>query len=191
MKIVRNVLIGIICISLVVGGYYYLSNRQPENDDADLTEVQKVVLKDLEGDSYPATPREVVKFYNRIISCYYNESYTDEEFEKLTDQARLLMDQELADNNPAEQYSQQVKAEVETYREQKKTINNAAVCDSNDVRYATVGGEECAYVESSYFLRSGGGFEKSFQEYVLRKDEEGKWKILAFQQKRGESSEND
>jgi hypothetical protein len=189
MKIVRNVLLGIICISLVVGGYYLFSSRQAKEDETDVSEVQKVILKNLEGDSYPATPREVVKFYNRILCCYYNETYTSEEFEKLTGQARLLMDEELADNNPAEQYRQQVETEVENYRNEKKTINNTAVCDSNDVKYATIGGQECAYIESSYFVRSGGGFTKSFQNYVLRKDEEGKWKILAFELKEGEQAD--
>ena len=190
MKKVISVIIGIICISLVVGGYYYLSNRKTA-DDTEVSEVQKVILKDLEGKNYPATPREVIKFYNRILCCYYNETYTDEEFEKLTGQARLLMDQELADNNPAEQYLQQVKAEVENYHEQKKTINNASVCDSNEVKYATIGGAECAYVESSYFVRSGDGFTKSFQNYVLRKDADGNWKILAFELKEGKQEEND
>ena len=70
MKIVRNVLLGIICISLVVGGYYLFSSRQAKEDETDVSEVQKVILKNLEGDSYPATPREVVKFYNRILCCY-------------------------------------------------------------------------------------------------------------------------
>lgn len=191
MKIVRNVLVGIICISLVVGAYYYFSNRQTNRSDDDVSEVQKVILRDLEGNSYPATPREVIKFYNRILCCYYNEEYTEEEFEGLTKQARLLMDQELADNNPAGQYKQQVEADVESYRQQKKTINNASVSDSNDVRYATVGGEECAYVESSYFVRSGGGFTKSFQDYVLRKDDKGNWKILAFELKEGEPAEDE
>ena len=190
MKIIRNVLIGIICISLVVGGYYYLSNRKTA-EETDISEVQKGILKELEGDNYPATPREVVKFYNRILCCYYNESYTDEEFDKLTDQARLLMDQELADNNPAEQYSQQVRQEAENYRRQKKTINNASVCDTNEVKYATIEGAECAYVESSYFVRSKDGFTKSFQDYILRRDADGNWKILAFQLKQGETAEND
>lgn len=190
MKRIRNVIIGILCISLVVGAYYYVSNRKTA-ENSEVSEVQKVILKELEGKSYPATPREVIKFYNRILCCYFNETYTDEEFEKLTAQARLLMDPELADNNPAEQYGLQVKTEVENYREQKKTINNASVCDSNDVKFATIKGAECAYVESSYFVRSGDGFAKSFQNYVLRKDTDGNWKILAFELKEGESTEND
>ncbi len=44
MKIVRNVLLGIICISLVVGGYYLFSSRQAKEDETDVSEVQKVIL---------------------------------------------------------------------------------------------------------------------------------------------------
>ena len=86
MKRVRVVLIGIVCIALVVGYYYYLSHKET-TDTTEVTEVQKVILKKLEGKSYPATPREVIKFYNRILCCYYNEEYTDDEFHRLADQA--------------------------------------------------------------------------------------------------------
>lgn len=190
MKRIGTIIIGILCIGLVVGGYYYLSNRTSAAED-EVSEVQKVILRDLTGKSYPATPREVVKMYNRIVCCYYNEEYTEEEFEKLADQARLLMDKELADNNPAEQYYLQVKAEADGFRANKKTINNASVCDTNEVKFATIGEDECAYVEASYFIRGNGGFEKSIQEYVLRKDDEGNWKILAFDLKKGEAAEDE
>lgn len=191
MKKVRVVVIGIICISLVVGYYYYVSHKSAVTEETQLTEVQKVVLKDLSGDSYPATPREVVKLYNRIMCCYYNEEYTDEEFYKLADQALALMDEELADNNPAEQYYLRVQMEVESYRDKNRTINNASVCDTNEVKYADVDGAEYAYVESSYFVRDDAGFTKTNQNYVLRKDTEGKWKILAFELEEGETAEND
>lgn len=184
MRRLRTLIIGIACICLVVGYYYYLSNKDA-SDASDVTEVQKVVLKDLSGSSYPPTPREVVKFYNRILCCYYNEEYTDEEFHKLADQALLLMDEELADNNPAEQYYQRVEGDVENYRSSKRTINNASVCDSNEVEFATVGGAECANVSASYFVRDKNGFTKSNQNYMLRKDLEGKWKILAFELQEG------
>ncbi len=190
MKKVRTIIIGIICICLVVGYYYYLSNRNT-TDETELTEVQKVILKDLSGDAYPATPREVIKFYNRILCCYYNEEYTDEEFRKLADQARALMDQELADNNPAEQYYLSVQADVQNYHEKQRTINNASVCDTNDVKFAKIEGAECAYVSASYFVREDGGFTKSNQNYVLRKDEDGKWKILAFELEEGDTDKNE
>lgn len=186
MKKIRGIIIGIICICLVVGYYYYLSNRGEASKETDLTEVQKVVLKDLDGKEYPKTPREVVKLYNRILCCYYNEEYTKEEFYKLADQALKLMDEELAANNPSEQYYLRVETEVESYHEKKRTINNASVCDSNEVQYSTINGAECAYVTASYFVKDNEGFTKSNQNYVLRKDAEGRWKILAFELDKGE-----
>lgn len=191
MRGIRTMLVGVICIGLVVGYYYYLSNRNTGSDPADVTEVQKVILKDLKGGSYPATPREVIKFYNRILCCYYNEEYTEEEFQKLADQAMALMDLELLGNNPAEQYYQQVKTDVESYRQMKRTINNASVCSSNDVSFAAREGKNYAYVTSSYFVRDKDGFTKSNQEYVLREDDGGKWKILAFQLQEGDAAEDE
>ncbi len=180
MKRIRTVIIGIVCITLVVGYYYYLSHKEAA-DTTEVTEVQKVILKDLDGKSYPETPREVIKFYNRILCCYYNEEYTDDEFHQLADQALALMDQELADNNPPEQYYMQVQAEVDNYQEQKKTINNASVCSSNEVEFAKTADREYAYVKASYFVRDKNGFTKSNQNYVLRKDDDNHWKILAFE----------
>ena len=190
MRRFRTVIIGIACICLVVGYYYYLSNKDT-SDASDVTEVQKVVLKDISGSSYPPTPREVIKFYNRILRCYYNEEYTDEEFRRLADQALLLMDEELADNNPAEQYYQRVEGEVESYHTSKRTINNASVCGSNEVEFATIGGTECANVSASYFVRDKDGYTKSNQNYILRKDSEGKWKILAFELEEGADAKNE
>ena len=48
MKKIRVIVIGIVCICLVVGYYYYLSNRDGASKEKDLTEVQKVILKDLD-----------------------------------------------------------------------------------------------------------------------------------------------
>lgn len=191
MKRIKVIVIGIICIALVVGYYYYFSNKSTTTDESEVTEVQKVILKDISGDSYPATPREVVKFYNRILCCYYNEEYTEDEFYQLADQALLLMDEELADNNQAEQYYLRVQTEVESYRNNNRTINNASVCDTNEVKFATIDGAECAYVEASYFVRDDDGFTRTNQNYVLRKDDEGRWKILAFELGEGDTADDE
>ena len=190
MKLVRNIIIGIVCVGVVVGYYYYLSHKDASAEMGEVSEVQKVILKDLDK-SYPATPREVIKFYNRILCCYYNEEYTEEEFHKLADHALALMDQELADNNPAEQYYLQVSAEVEEYREKNRTINNASVCDSNDVKQKTIAGVDYAYVTSSYFVRDKDKFTRSIQNYVLREDEDGNWKILAYELEEGASEQDE
>lgn len=79
----------------------------------------------------------------------------------------------------------QVKAETDDYHARNKTINNASVCSSNEVQYATMEDREYAYVTASYFVRDKEGFTKSGQNYVLRKDDDNHWKILAFELAKG------
>lgn len=176
-------------VGLVIGGYYYFSVvRNPAAETGEeLTEVQRVITKDME-ENYPATPREVVKDYNRILNCLYNEEYTEKELYALGDQARLLFDEELLDNNPRDAYFDALTAELESYKEASKKIMSIDVCDSNDVDYQTVRGDECAYVRASYFMDENKSYSRANQMYVLRKDDDGKWKILGFYELEGDAS---
>lgn len=185
---VIRIVVAIVLIGVIVGGYYWftVSKGASADEAGDLTEVQKVITKDLEA-NYPATPREVVKYYNRIISCFYNESYSEEELYELGDQARLLFDEELLANNPRDEYFTALKAEIEYYHENSKTIMNTNVCDSNDVTFQTVDGDECAYVTASYFVDEDKSYSRTYMMYILRKDENGNWKILGFDQIKGDS----
>lgn len=188
----RVIILAFICIAVIVGVFWQI-NRSREasvEDMVELTEVQKVITKDLDK-NYPETPREVVKTYNRIISCFYGEEYTDEELEDLGNQARKLFDQELLENNPEDAYFGALKADIADYKEHSKTIVSTSVCDSNDVKFQKVDGDECAYVNASYFINEDKKYSRTYQTYVLRKDEDGKWKILVFYQTEGESSEDE
>ena len=72
--------------------YYYLVNKVERSDpEVETSAVEDVLLKNLETD-YPATVREVIKYYNEIMSCYYGENPTDEELKKLADKAMELYD---------------------------------------------------------------------------------------------------
>ena len=190
MKQLRYVLVAIVCICLVVGLYTYLSKRSTDADNVEVSEVQSLILKDLTGNNYPASPREVIRFYNRILTCYYNEELSDEEIKALVEQTRLLMDDELADNKPADTFYLSVKAEIDNYRREKQKMSNSVICSSNDVEYVTIDGADCAYVTCSYYVRYPDKITKTDQKYVLRKDEEDKWKILAFEYL-GENIENE
>lgn len=185
-----KIIVAVVAIVLVVGAYYYVTVYKPANaqEAVELTEVQKVITKDLEK-NYPATPREVVKYYNRIQECFYNESYTDDELYALGDQARILMDDELLDNNPRDDYFNALKADIASYRQKSKKITSSDVCDSNDVHYQTIDGDECAYVTASYFIDEDKSYSRTNQMYVLRKDKDGNWKILVFYQVEGDSSD--
>lgn len=189
-KNMSAVILAAVCVVLIVGVFWQVSRSRDATveDMVDLTEVQKVITIDLDK-TYPETPREVVKMYNRILSCFYREEYTEEEFRDLGDQARKLFDQELLENNPEDAYFKDLKADVEDYREKSKVIASTSVCDSNDVKFQKIDGDECAYVTASYFMNENKKFSRTYQTYVLRKDEEGKWKILVFYQTEGETSD--
>lgn len=189
MKKVKTVLIAVIAIGLVVGFYYYLTNRTPRSveDMTEVNEVTSVLSRNLDND-YPGTPREVVKFYNRALLCLYNEEYSEEEFAKLLQQIRGMMDEELLEENPQDVFYSNMQADVEVFHEADRTINTSTVCDSDEVVQQTVEGRECAYVASSYFVRSPKAYTRSNQQYILRKDDDGKWKILGFVLLGGEES---
>ncbi len=188
------IVIAIIGVALVCGAYFWImrsSQTSRENED-DMTKVEKVITKNLES-SYPPTPREVIKVYHQIVDCYYNEKYTDKELKQMAEQALKLFDPDLQENNPIDVYILKIQTEVGEYKDRSRTISQFKVCDSNDVRMVTdtENGDELAYVDASYFIiERGGTCERTYQEYVLRKDEDGKWRILVFYQIEGNNEED-
>ena len=145
-----------------------------------MTETELIISKDLES-SYPKTAREVVKFYNRILNCYYQQEYTDEQLGQLAEQARTLMDEELKQKNPGESYLQAVEEDISVFAKEGKTISNVALEESNEIE-----GRECAYVDVVYYLKIKNKgktkSERSSQTYILRRDDDNKWRILGFYQ---------
>jgi len=145
MKKSRMIIIVLICVGLLVGGYAYWmnNNSNTSSENMELTKVQQLITKDLEK-NYPKTPREVVKTYSEIISCFYNEEYTEKELEKLVDQTLLLMDEELAANNPKNDYFKAVKEEILEYESAGRTIVSYTLPSSNEVEFRTIDERECA-----------------------------------------------
>lgn len=189
MKKTRIIIIVVACVALLVGGYSFWMNRNSNasSEDVELTKVQQLITKDL-SKNYPSTPREVIKTYNEIITCFYNESYTEKELEALVDMTLMLMDEELAANNPKQEYLKSVKAEIAEFAAAERTIVSYTLPSSNEVEYRTVDDRECAYVETSYFMKEKSSYSKTYQTYVVRKDDDGDWKILVFYKTEGDTS---
>ena len=181
MKHLKTVIIGVICAALVLGYYYYLSTRNNSPDtEGERTKVEKVIAMNLQ-DKYPNTPRKVVEVFNEILCCYYNEEYTDREFQQLVTKQRELLDAELLENNSEQKLLNNFRADAKEYKENKRVISSYTICGTDDVIYKTVDERECAYVTCSYFIKDGDrGFQNTYQCYVLRKDEAGEWKILVY-----------
>ena len=191
----KVIIIAIACVCLICMGYFFFSQGNVTSEK-ELTDIEKVLVKDLKRD-YPKTPREVVKFYNRIIKCYYGENLTEKEVEQMADQMLCLLDEDLLLVNPRSEYFRSVKKDIEQYKEQKKHIVSTDVCDSNDVEYVddkkdgTDQVDKLAYVNASYFINTNGKFTNTYQQFVLRQDDDGRWKILTFYEVEGESEEDD
>ena len=196
MKIAKYVIIAIACISVICASFFFFSQNN-QDSEKNLTEMEKVIVKDLEK-NYPKTPREVVKFYNRIVKCYYGSQVpTKDEVGDLVDQMLCLMDEDLLLVNPRDEYFNSVVNDINQYKREKKQLVSTDVCDTNDVKYVTDeknGDDEkdkLAYVDASYFMNTDGKFSYTYQQFVLRQDDAGNWKILTFYQIEGEKSEDE
>ena len=192
MKNVRVIVIAIVCICVICGGFYLFSQSLNSGNEDELSEIQKVLVKDLEKD-YPETPREVAKFYNRIVACYHDTNTTDKQVGKLVDQMMLLFDEDMIAKNPRDVYYSAVVSDIELYKQNNKVITSMSVCDTNEVRYVTDdrNGDKLAFVDMDYFVNSDGKFTNSYITIGVRQNEDGDWKIVGVTLREGESSEDD
>lgn len=160
--------------------YYYLVNKvERSSPEVETTAVQDVLLRDLETD-YPPTVREVIKYYNEIMNCYYTEKPTDAEVEKLADKAMELYDAELVNFQSEDLYIEDLKAEIATFAAADTVLSHVALSSSTAVDYYTYNGRECAQIRCIYTMRQKTQLMTIKELYVLRKDDSGRWKILGW-----------
>lgn len=184
-------IIGIFAVILIVaagilGGYFVINKqaqKQAQKEVLPTTEVEKILAKDLET-KYPETPTEVVKLYWRINCCMYNESMSDENFEKMLKQIRKLYDEEFlgTDKNSFENMLKKFKQDKEKRSEEKQNFSSYNVQKNNTVEVKKLDDRECATVVASVLIKAKGDTAKTYEEFMCRKSKDGKWKILGWQQ---------
>lgn len=178
---VKVVIIGIILVCIVIGYYYYLSNKEKKDTDEvqKATAVQAALSYNFEK-NYPPTPKEVVKLYGQITQCLHNETYTDEEFEKLALKIQNLYDEELIANKTRNQYLEDLKWDINNVREQEIVISSYAAGASTDVEYYSMDGYSFAKIPCTFTMRKGTFLEVTDEIFLLRKDADGHWKIYGW-----------
>ena len=178
---VKVVIIGIILVCIVIGYYYYLSNKEKKDTDEvqKATAVQAALSYNFEK-NYPPTPKEVVKLYGQITQCLHNETYTDEEFEKLALTIQNLYDEELIANKTRNQYLEDLKWDIKNVREQEIVISSYAAGASTDVEYYSMDGYSFAKIPCTFTMRKGTFLEVTDEIFLLRKDADGHWKIYGW-----------
>ena len=185
---IKTVIIMFVIVGVLIGLYGFISARDSsESQEAameteaqkELTAVQKLISEAPYKD-YPATPVQVVKYYNEITACFYNESYSDEQLMSLARLSRSLFDEELKATQGDVDYLIALKADIQTFKKGNITIFQSTVSPSTDVEYFTHDGHECAKLYCTYTLKSGSVFQGTREVYILRKDAEGHWRIFGF-----------
>lgn len=176
----RITVIFILMIVGIVGYYAYLSGRTKEmRSDAAMTAVQSALSRDMQND-YPATPKEVIKYYNQILKCYYNEECSETEIDELGNRARELYDADLLAQNELETYLIRLKEDIQSYRDAKRKMTSASVAASTNVDYFEQDGFSFARIYSSYNIMEAGKNTSVNQVYLLRRDEDRLWKIYGW-----------
>lgn len=180
--VVRVTIMGIVMAACIVSFYYQISHRLSVGEESGTkdNEMDICLTQDFIA-NYPESPKEVVKWYNRITTLFYSGNIKDSQVEALCDQMICLMDRELLADNPRDILIASTKQDIAMYREREKKIVSTDVGKNSDIKYKTdANGDDLAYVTSYYFVQEASQYVSSYQTYCLRRDGSGKYKILAF-----------
>ena len=171
----------IFLLVLVVGYYAYLSGtHRTEQQEAVMSEVDTALSRDLDND-YPATPKEVIKYYNDLMKCFYNEECTAEELQDLGRKSLQLFDEELQENNDEDTYLIRLQGEVQNYKDNKRKITSVSLAPSTNVDYYSVDGYSCARISCGYTMTENGKKTSTVMVYLLRRDDSRRWKIYGWE----------
>ena len=190
-KYVKTIIIVSVLALMCIAYFFYLSNRKSTKDATDKSvgnqEVAALTTKDIDK-NYPESPKEVVKLYARITKAYYKTSLTDEQIEALGTNARKLFDNELKSKQTDNEFLDALKADIADYNSAKRYIADYTMDGSQAVKYTTIDNKEYASLVVLYNVREGSKLHKSYTRFVLRKDSDGKWKILYWELVKGNNS---
>ena len=183
-KMSTSIIIIVVSVALIVGLYYVIANYLAKDDeptDVQITAVQNVLLRNMDN-NYPPTPKEVLKYYSHITQCFYAGGYTDEELIQLANRALELYDEELRANQDYDMYIDDLKAEIASFKKKDWSISSYSTSSSMDVLEFEKDGYEWAQLYAFYNVRQSTQIVKVTEIFLMRKDEDGRWKIYGWQQ---------
>lgn len=177
------ILIVVLFVSAILGLFIYVNNKPQSGsleDDVVISNVDNVVLRNLDI-NYPPTPKEVLKYYSEITMCFYEENLSEEDLVRLAQTARKLYDAELCADITEEEYLASLREDILEFNSLGIVVSGYTVSASTDVEEFVVDGRECARLYVTYRLRQGTEYIYSNEVFIMRKDEDGHWKILGWE----------
>lgn len=177
----------LVIAALILAGYFMMNKQAEKKAEEEsvlpTTEVGKILAKDLET-KYPETPTEVVKLYWRINRCMYNEDASDRDVEAVLKQLRKLYDDELLqdDKNTYENMLKKLKGDKKKRLDAGQTFLPSVVQKNNTLKIVKMDGKDSAAVMTATTIKGKKETAKVYERFVCRKGDDGKWKILGWQQ---------
>lgn len=183
-KMSTSIIIIVVSVAVIVGIYFLLTNyfsKDDEPSEVEITAVQNILLRNMDN-NYPPTPKEVLKYYSDITQCFYAGGYTDDELIQLADRALLLYDKELVANQDYDTYIEDLKGEIESFKTKDWSISSYSTSSSTDVEYFENEEGEWAQLYAFYNVRQSTTIVKVTEIFLMRKDDNGRWKIYGWEQ---------
>lgn len=183
----------IVIAAVILAGYFLLNkqaNKKAEENVLPTTEVGKILAKDLET-KYPETPTEVVKLYWRISRCIYNNETSEKDTEALLKQLRKLYDEEFLkdEKNTYENMLKNLKSDKEKRNDEGQVFVSSNVQKNDTLEVVKMDGGESTAVMTATLIKGKEKSTKVYENFICRKNGEGDWKILGWQQVTREDAE--
>ena len=177
----RNTIIGLVILGVAVMVIFLLAINTPdkEADSVKITEATKQLAKNYET-AYPSTPRTVLSEYAEITKCFYASDTTEDQIRELAEQMRQLFDDELVANQSFDDFYDALRSEIAIYRDKNKIVSSYSVSSSTDVKYDDNEYGSMATLYLSMNVRENGVIDTIKEQFVLRQDQDGHWKIVGW-----------
>ena len=127
--------------------------------------------------NYPANPRMVVDLYAKTMQVLYKEEYTEGQQDKMLYVLKGIMDDELLGQQV--NFSKSMKNEIAERKEGDYSISNYLV-QNTEPDVVTVSGKKMCNVQCLFSLRKGTSTVATYYQFILRQDDEKRWKILGW-----------
>ena len=178
---VKTVTIMIVLAGIIFCAFMYFINREDTDSIAETeqSEVEKLLAKDFSKE-YPPTAREVVKRFARILKCIYSGEVTTDEVTQLGELILGLYSEELLAVNPYDSYIEQLLNEVEEYSDANRVVISYMVDSGDNTVTWKKDGVDYSRILATFTTQEETIFNKSSEEFVLKLDEDGHWKIVGW-----------
>ncbi len=174
-----KIILSMLLVAVIIWGlYYYISNSLDTPKDE--VEIPSSKIEIILANDYPATPVTVVEMFCDITKAFYDEQYTEEQYDKLVEKFRSLLDQELLDNNPEMDHLQALGLEIEGFKGDKRKVMQTQVFGNTLVQQKKEDGSEWATITASFSLREDTTVLNTTENFILRRDDVGKWKVVGW-----------